>query len=169
MSVHKSLPPSFSQLCTSYIINGTSPLWNGFLELDFWVIVNALSEELGRFHIHLQWSTCLVPPKPHQQIQGQTIVLCHSYIEEMYFRCGLDLISLMKSKAENFCLNLLKCHCISESVNHPGVTFAQFFTGLLVFFNTISKSFVKFREIIPSFVIQTVHVIPSFSFAWNIT
>lgn len=96
-------------------------------------------------------------------------MLRQSYIEEMYFQCGLDLISLMKCKAENFCLNLLKCHCISESVNHPGVTFAQFLTGPLVVLNTIPKSFVTFREMIPSFVIQTVHVLPSCSFAWNIT
>lgn len=96
-------------------------------------------------------------------------MLRQSYIEEIYFQCGLDSISLMKCKAESFCLNLLKCRRISESVNHPGVTFAQFLTGLLVVPNTISKSFVTFREMIPSFVIQTVPVIPSCSFAWNIT
>ena len=50
------------------------------------------------------------PPKPHLQIQGQIFVSCQSYTGEMIFQCDLNLMYLIKSKVEKFCLKLLKCH-----------------------------------------------------------
>lgn len=54
-------------------------------------------------------------------------------------------------------------------MNHLLVTFTQFFIGLLVSFISISKSFLKVRESISQFLIQTVNVVPSFSFAFHVT
>lgn len=38
------------------------------------------------------------PRKPHQQIEGQTLVFCQSHVGEMIFQCGLNLISLIKNE-----------------------------------------------------------------------
>lgn len=54
-------------------------------------------------------------------------------------------------------------------MNHLLVTFTQFFVGLLDSFISISKSFFKGRKRIPSFFILAVNVVPSFSFAFDVT
>lgn len=55
------------------------------------------------------------------------------------------------------------------ALNHLLVTFTQFFYWVVSLFISISKSFLKSREIIPLFLKQTVNVFPSFSFAFDVT